>query len=94
MKILIPGGHLTPALGLIDWIQAEGLDDDIVFVGRIFSQSKYKQKAVEAYEVTKRGVKFIPLRAEKVGKENIFSVIIKSIRFIKSIFQACKIKEQ
>lgn len=94
MKILIPGGHLTPALGLIDWIQAEGLDDEIVFVGRIYSQSKYKQKAVEAYEVTKRGVRFIPLKAEKLGKENLFSIVIKSIKFIKSIFQAHKIVKQ
>ncbi len=91
MKILIPGGHLTPALGLIDWIQSQKTEDEVVFAGRIYSQSRHQQKAIEAYEVTKRNIEFIPLSAVKFGKENPISLLIKSFKFWKSIIQAFRI---
>jgi UDP-N-acetylglucosamine--N-acetylmuramyl-(pentapeptide) pyrophosphoryl-undecaprenol N-acetylglucosamine transferase len=91
MKILIPGGHLTPALGLIDWLNTHHTQDEVVFVGRIYSQPQLQQKAVEAEEVKKRGVQFIPFKAVKLGKENPLSLLYKSAAFILSFFRALKI---
>jgi UDP-N-acetylglucosamine--N-acetylmuramyl-(pentapeptide) pyrophosphoryl-undecaprenol N-acetylglucosamine transferase len=65
MRILITGAHLTPALAMIDYIQEKHSEDDLVFVGRLYSQEKLKQKAVEKDEVEKRGVKFISFEAVK-----------------------------
>jgi len=94
MKILIPGGHLTPALGLIDWIKQKHPKDEIVFIGRTYSQDRLKQRAVEAYEVTKREIKFIPFSAVKFGKENIFSMIVKFFKFGRSLVQSCRLLNQ
>ena len=65
MKILITGAHLTPALAMIDYIQEKHPEDEIVFVGRLYSQERLKQKAVEKTEIEKKGVKFIPFEAVK-----------------------------
>jgi len=94
MKILIPGGHLTPALGLIDWIKQKHPKDEIVFIGRTYSQDRLKQRAVEAYEVTKREIKFIPFSAVKFSKETIFSMIIKFFKFGRSLVQSCRLLNQ
>jgi UDP-N-acetylglucosamine--N-acetylmuramyl-(pentapeptide) pyrophosphoryl-undecaprenol N-acetylglucosamine transferase len=58
MKILIPGGHLTPALAVIDFILANQPNDQIVFCGRLFSQDSTKQKSQEEAEITQRQIPF------------------------------------
>ena len=68
MKILISGGHLTPALALIDFIKKNHKKDEVVFVGRIYSQSDLKQLAQEKNEVEKRQIKFVHLNAPKTVK--------------------------
>lgn len=68
MKILISGGHLTPALALIDFIHEKYNKDEVVFVGRIYSQNDLKQLAQEKNEIEKRDIKFIHLNAAKTVK--------------------------
>ncbi len=94
MKILIPGGHLTPALGLIDWLNNNQPDTEIVFAGRIYSQENLKQPAVEAYEVNKRKVPFIPVKTVKLGWSGFFSWLIKPFFFIISFVKALRIIQQ
>ncbi len=94
MKILIPGGHLTPALGLIDWIQKHHPQDEIIFVGRIYSQESLRQKAIEAFEVKKRDILFIPLQAAKLDSGFNLSWFLKPVQFIKSLIKAIKIVRQ
>jgi len=65
MKILISGGHLTPALAFIDYVKSQN-NYEMVFVGRVYSQEKSKQKSHEKEEVSKRNVKFIPFRSGKL----------------------------
>lgn len=67
MKILISGGHLTPALALIDHVRHNHPTDKIIFVGRTHSQHQLKQLAHEQHEVEQRGAKFIPLQATKTS---------------------------
>jgi UDP-N-acetylglucosamine--N-acetylmuramyl-(pentapeptide) pyrophosphoryl-undecaprenol N-acetylglucosamine transferase len=68
MKILISGGHLTPALAFIDYVRAHG-NDEIVFAGRKFAQFKTLQPTQEQSEVEKRGVKFIEFHAGKFSQD-------------------------
>lgn len=91
MKILITGAHLTPALAMIDYIQAEHPKDEIFFVGRVYSQEKLKQKSVEKEEVAKRGIKFIPFEAVKFRGNNFFTSIFKILSFPKTVSQAKEI---
>jgi len=97
MKILISGGHLTPALAIIDYIQTHQYEDEIVYVGRIYSQEKNKQLSVELDEIEKRqgdlrskrgcpgvNVKFISLSAAKLRNFSLF-------KFIKSVLYSYKI---
>jgi len=65
MKILLSGGHLTPALAVIDYAQKNFPADTFVFAGRLYSQPSVKQRSWEKEEVTKRGVKFISFASPK-----------------------------
>lgn len=94
MKILISGGHLTPALALIDFIKKKHQSDKIVFVGRLYSQSDLKQLAQEKNEIEKRQIKFIHLNATKTSKRKSLQhkilflfLLIKSISSALTIFK-------
>ena len=92
MKILISGGHLTPALALIDYLKSQDQKYEIVFVGRLFSQSKLKQLAQEKKEITQRKIKFIHLNAAKTPQSNSLLISLKSsILLIRSIFSSLNI---
>lgn len=68
ITVLISGGHLTPALALIDQAIADHKDMKFVFLGRKYSQEKTKQIAQEQSEVEKRKVQFIETQAPKFHK--------------------------
>jgi len=85
MKILIPGGHLTPALGFIDYIQQHYPEVNFVFVGRKYSQSKLQQEAIEEKEVFKRNVRFIEL--DSVRSSGSIQSLLRSVI---SFFHALK----
>ncbi|MBQ6154293.1 glycosyltransferase [bacterium] len=72
-KILITGGHLTPALATIDYLQKFYPEVEIVFVGRQWAREGDRQLASEASAMNERGVKFVPFVAQKTGSFNIFT---------------------
>jgi UDP-N-acetylglucosamine--N-acetylmuramyl-(pentapeptide) pyrophosphoryl-undecaprenol N-acetylglucosamine transferase len=88
MKILITGGHLTPALSFIDYVQDQHPQDKLVFVGREFSQDALQQEAVEHYEVNKRGVPFIVFSAVRLGPVFFKQILANSRVFYLSVKQA------
>lgn len=94
MKILISGGHLTPALAMIDFIKKNHSQDELVFVGRRYSQSKLKQKAIEFEEVKSRQVKFIFFDAPRLGFESLISFLKKAFFFSQSLIKANQIFKQ
>ena len=91
MKILLSGAHLTPALAMIDFIQTNHPEHEILFVGRLYSQEKLGQKAVEKEEVEKRQVKFIPFSASKFVNYSFLNKINTFLTFPKTIAKARKI---
>jgi len=76
MKILVVGGHLAPALAIIEELQKRGEDLEIVFVGRKYALDSEKTPSLEYKEIKKKGIKFISLQAGRLTR--IFSV--RSIR--------------
>lgn len=91
MKILLSGAHLTPALAMIDFIQANHPEHELFFVGRLYSQEKLGQKAVEKEEVEKRGVKFIPFSASKFVNYSFMAKIGTFLTFPRTVAKAREI---
>lgn len=90
MKILIPGGHLTPALGFIDFVKKYHPEVEFVFVGRRYSQTKLQQMAIEEQEVKKRSVTFVELESARLSG-NIFSFLSAAFGFLKALFRSFQI---
>jgi UDP-N-acetylglucosamine--N-acetylmuramyl-(pentapeptide) pyrophosphoryl-undecaprenol N-acetylglucosamine transferase len=91
MKILVTGGHLTPALSFIDWVNKNQPKDKFIYVGRKYSQDLLKQESVEQYELDKRDIKFIPFKAVKLGKQFLLKPFGGISGFFKSVKAAKKI---
>lgn len=90
-KLLISGGHLTPALALIDHLKDSQIKDvEVIFAGRLYSQDTDKQVAQEKKEVEKRGIKFLAFDAPRPA-QNIKEKITILPRFIVSCGRASKI---
>lgn len=80
MKLLISGGHLTPALALIDFIQATHPETEIIFAGRLYSRQSDHQPSPERQEITKRGISFVPFSSGKLSGGSIFNKIPQFIK--------------
>jgi UDP-N-acetylglucosamine--N-acetylmuramyl-(pentapeptide) pyrophosphoryl-undecaprenol N-acetylglucosamine transferase len=86
-KILISGGHLTPALAMIDFIQDKHPDVSLVFAGRKYSQPTLKQESQEKKSVTQRKVKFIEFNAPAI-RTTLVSKLSFPFAFVESYFRA------
>jgi len=64
MKVLITGGHISPALSVIDELK----NCDIVVVGRRQALSSDTSESLEYKEVTRRRLKFINLNAGRISR--------------------------
>ncbi len=78
MKILITGGHITPALALADKLLTKK-NVEIVFVGRKYTSSE-DDVSLEYKELTKRGVRFIHLHTGRLTR-------VASIKSFKSVMK-------
>lgn len=85
-RIIITGGHLTPALALIEYLQAHQPQVTPIFVGRIYSQDKLQQLSQEKLEVEQRGVKFIPVTSVRLN--GLLSFVTQFGTFLRSLKQA------
>ena len=75
MKILITGGHLTPALAFIEFIKQNNTTDQVIFFGREYSKKDKQQISQEKTETEKLGAIFIPFNSVKLSKNTIVAKI-------------------
>ncbi len=73
--IFITGGHITPALALMDEIRSRHSTWRIVCVGRITAFEGVKEESVERTLVTKKGAVFLPLTAGRFSRTPGISAI-------------------
>ncbi len=88
--ILITGGHVTPALALIDAIQKSHPETELIFVGRKFNNNE-KTESFEFHEVTKRNVRFIHLSTGRTVSLSSWSGLLNMIRIPLGMIRAWQI---
>lgn len=66
MKIAFTGGHLTPALAVIDSLSK---DIEIIFIGRKYSLEGDKALSLEYRIITERNIKFIPITTGRLQRK-------------------------
>lgn len=84
MKLLITGGHPTPALAVIDEIKDRKTQCKVVFVGRRYVNSRERANSLEYQEVVARRVRFIHVSTTR-GLQGIVELpyrIIQSISLL------------
>ncbi len=68
MKILVTGGHLAPAVALIEELRENRKDISVVFVGRKYALDSEKTISLEFKEIERLGIPFIPLTAGRLTR--------------------------
>lgn len=89
MKVVITGGHLTPALGFIDHLQTH--NDEVIFIGRLYSQKKLRQRSQERSEVEKKGVPFFSIRSGQFTKKTLLEKVRATLEFAFGLLQSISI---
>lgn len=67
MKVLITGGHITPALALIDELK-KNKDNEVVIVGRRYSTKNNVNPSFEYETLRAKGIRFIHLDAGRLTR--------------------------
>ncbi len=81
-KFLITGGHMTPALSVLDYIFEKNLLDkrNIVWVGHKHSQTGDNSLSAEFKEVSQREIKFIHLKTGKIWRKWTMASFFKGLK--------------
>lgn len=91
-KIIVTGGHLTPAVAVIDEILRRKLPWEIVFVGRVHALEGSRERAKEQEVIERKKIRFIPLHTGRlqrtVTRETLFSLLKIPYGFIEA-FRIC-----
>lgn len=88
MKLLITGGHLAPALALIEELEVEKKEIDVIFVGRKYPTDKEKTLSLEYREISKRNLTFVSIEAGRLNRIISISSLISFIRIPFGFIQA------
>jgi len=86
-KILITGGHVTPAIAVIEKLMKDERVE-IVFVGRRFINEYEKTETFEYQEVTRMGVRFIHLNTGRFSTELSFKSLKRLLLSVSAFFKA------
>ncbi len=90
MKILVTGGHLTPALTVIDRLAQE----EIIFVGRKYAFEREQTLSLEYKEITKRAIKFINLNTGRINRSVSLRDFLSILRIPLGLYQGFQIIRQ
>jgi UDP-N-acetylglucosamine--N-acetylmuramyl-(pentapeptide) pyrophosphoryl-undecaprenol N-acetylglucosamine transferase len=89
MKVLVIGGHVTPALAVID--ELDKRKQEISFVGRRFANEREKQDSFEYKEVTARKIPFYEMNSGRMQSSLSAQTFLQIWLFIKAFLQSFKV---
>lgn len=87
MKLLICGGHASPALAVIDQLQKKHKEINIIFVGKQYNFPE-KTESFEYQEVKKRKVEFINFTSGRLTRILSLDIFINAIMLFWGTVQA------
>jgi UDP-N-acetylglucosamine--N-acetylmuramyl-(pentapeptide) pyrophosphoryl-undecaprenol N-acetylglucosamine transferase len=90
MKILITGGHLTPALAIIEKLKKE----DVFYVGRKYTFEGEKAVSLEYQQIEKLGISFFELRTGRLQRKITKHTLISLFKLPPGFLRAYKIITQ
>ncbi|OGY30253.1 MAG: hypothetical protein A3F35_01250 [Candidatus Woykebacteria bacterium RIFCSPHIGHO2_12_FULL_45_10] len=67
MKFALTGGHLTPALAVIDELKKDP-SNEIIFLGRLYATEGDPSPSAESVVIPNLGIKFFPLSAGRLQR--------------------------
>lgn len=89
MKLLITGGHLSPALALIEELRkTKKFEVDIIFVGRKYPLDKEKTLSLEYKEINKKNLTFVSIEAGRLTRIISVSSVVSFIKIPFGFIQA------
>jgi len=88
MKIVLCGGHLTPALAMIEALRKEEKDSQIYFLGRQHTLEGDKSFSQESRVIPLQGVQFHPIITGRFQRKLTIHTIPSLIRVPVGFFQA------
>lgn len=91
MNVFITGGHLTPAIAVIEHLRKKQTDIHVFFIGREHSGTYPRVPSHEQREVEERGIPFFPIQAAKIHRERFWLNLFEIIKFPISFFEVFKI---
>ncbi|MEO6508501.1 MAG: UDP-N-acetylglucosamine--N-acetylmuramyl-(pentapeptide) pyrophosphoryl-undecaprenol N-acetylglucosamine transferase [Patescibacteria group bacterium] len=91
MKLLITGGHVTPALAVIDELQRSNKSVQILFVGRRYTSEKSREETLEYKEIKARKIQFIHLKTGRLTRVLSVATIFNLLKVPAGFFQAVRI---
>lgn len=86
-RIVITGGHLTPALAVIEELQKRG-GWEIYFFGRKYAAEGEKVPSLESLIIPEKGIWFIPISAGRLQKKFTRYTIPAALKIPLGFFQA------
>lgn len=95
MKIIITGGHLTPALAVIEELEQRAKESqeklDLLFVGRKYPYEGETTLSEEYKTITKKNIPFISLSTGKLTRNFSLKTLVNLLKIPFAIFTSIKI---
>lgn len=96
-RIAITGGHLTPALAVIEELIQRG-GWEIIFIGRKYATEQEKTPSVESQIIPERGIWFIAINAGRfprlLNRYSLFSVLKIPLGFFQAFYHLLRFRPQ
>lgn len=96
-RIVVTGGHLTPALAVIDELLERG-NWEIFFLGRKYTAEGEKTPSVEGEIITQKGIWFFDIAAGRIQRKFTSQTLPSALRiplgFFRSLWYLAKIRPQ
>ncbi len=87
-KVLITGGHLTPAIAVIEHLRKQHNQWEVVFIGRKSATERSSAPSKESLEIPKWGIPFYSIQAGKIPRHVNLETVTASLKIPIGITQA------